>query len=96
MVRHIVFFKLDQEHLDKKDIVVTKLKSLKDKIDFIEFLEVGINFTDSPRAYDISLIVDVQTKEDLSKYAKHSEHIPVVEYLKSINTTTKVVDYIYS
>jgi hypothetical protein len=93
MVRHIVFFKLDSEHLDKKDTVIQKLKSLKDSIDFIRFLEVGENFTDSDRAYDISLIVDVDSKEDLSRYATHSNHIPVVEYLKSINTTTKVVDY---
>ena len=39
------------------------------------YLKVGINFVNKARAYDLSLIVDVKTKEDdLEKYAKDGYH----------------------
>ena len=93
MVRHIVFFKLNEQNSDKKEILFQKLNNLKNDIDFIKHLEVGVNFTESERAYDISLIVDLDSKEDLKAYAVHDKHLPVVEYIKSNGIDTKVVDY---
>jgi hypothetical protein len=93
MIKHIVFFKLDETNQDKKGIIVEKLNNLKNEIDFIVELEVGVNFDKSERAFDISLIVVVQNKKDLVKYATHPHHLPVVEYIKSNNVVTKVVDY---
>jgi uncharacterized protein YaiE (UPF0345 family) len=93
MIKHIVFFKLSPEGMEQKDSIILKLNNLKNEIDFIRGLEVGINFADEARAFDLSLTVVVDTKEDLDKYASHEKHVPVVEFLKSLNTETKVVDY---
>jgi uncharacterized protein YaiE (UPF0345 family) len=93
MIKHIVFFKLPQEAMDKKDLLVEKLNNLKDQIDFIRALEVGINFADSDRAFDISLTVVVDSKEALANYATHENHLPVVDFIKSNGIETKVVDY---
>ncbi len=93
MIKHIVFFKLPQESMDKKDLLIEKLNNLKDQIDFIRALEVGINFTDSDRAFDISLTVVVDSKEALSSYATHEHHLPVVAFLKENSIDAKVVDY---
>jgi uncharacterized coiled-coil DUF342 family protein len=91
MVRHIVFIKL--EDFSKANEVKEKLESLKDNIDFIRFLEVGVDFNRSERAYDIALIVDVDNKEDLERYRVDEYHQEIIKYLKSINVKTKVVDY---
>jgi uncharacterized protein YaiE (UPF0345 family) len=93
MIKHIVFFKLSDEGLEQKDRIIVKLNNLKNDIDFIRGLEVGINFADEDRAFDLSLTVILDSKEDLNRYATHEKHIPVVEFLKSLNTETKVVDY---
>ena len=93
MIKHIVFLKLSQEGIKQKDLIVEKLNSLKDNIDFIRALEVGINFAKEDRAFDISLTVIVDSKEALDNYAKHEKHIPVIEFIKSLNTESKVVDY---
>ncbi len=93
MIKHIVFFKLSDEGLKQKDLMVEKLNSLKDSIDFIRALEVGINFAQEDRAFDISLTIIVDSKEALDNYAKHENHIPVVEFIKSLGTQSKVVDY---
>lgn len=93
MIKHIVFLKLSEDGQKQKDLIVEKLNSLKDNIDFIRALEVGINFAQEDRAFDISLTVIVDSKEALNNYAKHEKHIPVIEFLKSLNTESKVVDY---
>ena len=91
MVRHIVFIKL--EDFSKANEVKEKLESLKDNIDFIRFLEVGVDFNRSERAYDIALVVDVDNKEDLERYRVDGYHQEIIKYLKSLNVKTKVVDY---
>ena len=92
MIKHIVFFKLPQD-FTQKDLLVEKLNNLKDQIDFIRGLEVGVNFMDSDRAFDISLTVVLDSKEALSSYATHPNHLPVVDFIKSNGIETKVVDY---
>ncbi len=92
MIKHIVFFKLP-ENFTQKDFFIEKLNNLKDEIDFIRALEVGINFAESERAFDISLTVILDNKEALANYAVHEKHLPVVAFLKENNIETKVVDY---
>jgi len=92
MIKHIVFFKLP-ENFTQKDLFIEKLNNLKDEIDFIKALEVGINFAESERAFDMSLTVILDSKEALANYAVHEKHLPVVAFLKENNIETKVVDY---
>ncbi len=95
MVRHIVFFKLKNPTQDQKEALKAKLLSLKDQIDYIRFLEVGINFTDEERAYDLALICDLDTKDDLKKYATDPYHLDVIAYVKEVISSSKIVDYLY-
>lgn len=92
MVKHIVFFKLP-ENFTGKDLLVEKLNNLKDDINFIRALEVGVDFLQSDRSFDIVLTVIVGSKEELTAYATHEKHLPVVEFIKSNGIETKVVDY---
>ncbi len=92
MIKHIVFFKLP-ENFTQKDLFIEKLNGLKDNIKFIRALEVGVNFAQSDRAFDVSLTVIMDDKEALANYATHEHHLPVVEFIKSNGIETKVVDY---
>ena len=93
MIKHIVFFKLSDEGKKQQDLIVEKLNSLKDDIDCVKALEVGINFAQEDRAFDLSLSVILNSKEDLDIYAKDEKHLVVVNFLKSLKTETKVVDF---
>ena len=92
MVKHIVFFKLPED-FTQKDTLVAKLNHLKNQISYIKGLEVGINFTQSERAYDLVLTVVVSSKEDLEKYAIDEQHLEVIDFIRSNGIETKVVDY---
>ena len=74
-------------------MLIEKLNGLKDNIELIKALEVGVNFAQSDRAFDISLTVIVKDKDALNAYAVHENHLPVVEFIKSNGIETKVVDY---
>jgi len=95
VIRHIVFFKLEDNSNEHKKFVQEKIMSMKGKIAELKQIEVGINFADEERAYDLSLISDFESKEDLQSYAVNPLHVEIIKYLKSKNTITKVVDYEY-
>lgn len=93
MVKHIVFFKLSEVGIAHKSEIIAKLKNLTNEVGCIKDLEVGENFAQEERAFDLALTVIVEDKEKLEEYAKDPKHLLVVEFLKSLQTQTKVVDY---
>ncbi len=95
MVVHIVMFKFKDESKESNiKEVVKRLNALVELIPELKSMETGVNFTDSERAFDLSLYSTFETKEDLSVYAIHPEHLKVVELIKSVTAESKVVDYI--
>ena len=95
MIVHVVMFKLKEE--DKKaNLLKIKavLEQLPKTIEELISMEVGINFDESERAYDLSLYSTFKTKEDLKSYAVHPAHLKVVAFIKSVALESKVVDYI--
>jgi len=95
MVVHIVFFKFKDENKEQNIADIKKrLEGLVDKIDVLKSMEVGVNFTDSPRAFDMSLYSVFDSKEDLKIYATHQAHLDVLELIREVTYETKVVDYI--
>ena len=95
MIVHIVMFKFKDEN---KEANIQKAKemlnALESKIEELLSIEVGINFDTAERAFDLSIYTKFNSKEDLNSYAVHPEHLKVVEFIKSVVTESKVVDYI--
>jgi hypothetical protein len=95
MIVHIVMFKFKDENKSSNIEEVTKrLNALIQLIPTLKSMEVGVNFTLSDRAFDLSLYSTFETKEDLDAYALHPQHLKVVELIKSVTVESKVVDYI--
>jgi len=95
MIVHIVMFRFKDENRDENlTKVKSKLEALEGLIPMLNSIEVGIDFGRSERAYDLSLYSTFKTKEDLTAYAIHEEHLKVVELIKSVTLESKVVDYI--
>ena len=91
MVRHIVFMQFPEFSLAQN--AKEKLLSMKNHIDELQAIEVGIDFSRSQRSYDLALVTTFASKEDLEKYRVHPYHQEIVAWLKANNTDTKVVDY---
>ena len=98
MVKHIVMWKLKETAEGKTReenaaIIKAGLEGLKDKIDFLREVEVGVNFNNSEMAYDVVLYTIFDSKEDLDRYQNHEEHLKVATYVRKVNEARVVVDY---
>ena len=95
MIVHIVMFKFKEEN---RAINIQRVKglleALPDLIDELKMIEVGIDFNQSERAFDLSLYSSFETQTDLKAYAVHPAHLEVVEIIKAVTQESKVVDYI--
>ena len=95
MIVHIVMFKFNEEDKGENLVVVKdRLDELLSKIPNLKSMEVGIDFNQSDRAFDLSLYSTFDTENDLKVYASHPEHMKVVELIKSVTVESKVVDYV--
>lgn len=95
MVKHIVMWTLKEKNQDKALEIKNGLEGLKEKLPYIKFIEVGINFNTTDSAYDIVLNSDFETKEDLNKYQVSEEHLEVAAKVRDAVSKRAVVDYEY-
>ncbi len=98
MIKHIVMWRLkdsaagaSREENAKK--LKQSLEDLKDKIEDIKAIEVGINFNASPAAFDVVLYSEFADMEGLDSYQNHPEHLKIVDFVGEIRTDRAVVDY---
>ena len=94
MIVHIVMFQFKEE--DKKNNLFKAKQMLEDLVALIDPLismEVGNDFSQTDRAFDLSLYSTFASKEDLSTYANHPEHLKVVSFIKEVTSLSRVVDY---
>ncbi len=96
MIKHIVMFRIKGEgEIKKKNTLFFKdnLDALKNKIPEAKYLETGMNFSESPSAFDLVLTTYFDSENDLEIYRKHPEHQKIVTLIKEIVTEVSVVDY---
>lgn len=95
MIVHIVLFRFKEENKERHMQEVSGLlNALPQLVPALRSMEVGVNFADNERAFDLSLIATFDNKIGLEQYAIHPEHIKVVEYIKGVVVESKVVDYV--
>ncbi len=93
MVKHIVMFKLAEKNQKNLNEALESLNSLRGNIESLKFLELGTDFLNSERSYDIVLTALFDDREGLKAYAEHRNHLPVVDKMRSLCSSSIVVDY---
>jgi hypothetical protein len=97
MINHVVLFKLKDFPVEEKEKILTELKSLleglKDKIQEVKYLEVGLNYETDAKSNDIVLLSHFNSVEDLDRYRVHPEHLKVVARFGEVTESRAAVDY---
>ena len=93
MIKHIVMFKLSEKTPENMEYAIKSLKSLEGNIETLKAIEIGSDFLESERSYDIVLTAQFDNQEDLKIYAEHENHLPVVKIMRSLCASSVVVDY---
>jgi len=98
MINHVVLFKLKKYSSEsiKQDQISTiedALLGLSDKIDELKYIEVGVNYELTTKAYDICLITHFETVDELDAYRIHPEHLKVGELIGLHAVERAAVDF---
>ena len=96
MIKHIVVWRIS-DAVDKgktAQIIKEKLEALKEKIDVLRDIRVGINFNNTDAASDIVLETVFDSKADLQAYQEHPAHVAVGrDYVRPNVSERRVIDY---
>lgn len=97
MVRHIVLFKLNPSlSLEVRQMAALNFKSaieaLPQVISQIQAIHVGLNINPQEE-WDIALVGDFLSLEDVAAYSAHPEHLKAASLLKDVRQSRSCVDY---
>lgn len=100
MIRHVVMFQFAPEAegrtaMENAQIQKEMLDALPEKIPFIRNSQTGLNSPDAnPANYQLCLISDFDSQEDLERYIVHPEHKKVGEFSRKVRLSRSCVDYV--
>jgi hypothetical protein len=97
MINHVVLFKLKQFPAGEKKSVIAEVKALleglKDQIEELVYIEVGVNYELDSKSYDLALISHFHSIADLDRYRVHPAHMEVVKRMGEVTETRAAVDF---
>lgn len=93
MIKHIVFFKLKDRSPDKVAETVAVLRNMEGRIPQLLSIEVGADLIHSERSFDIALVTEVASMEDLQAYQVHPAHKEVIAHINEVKELSVAVDY---
>lgn len=100
MIKHVVLFKLKKmASPEAKNSKLQELKAgfegLKERIDVLSSIEVGVNCNPAEN-FDLILITVFDSLEDLAEYAGHPDHVAMVRKIGEVKEDRACVDFVYS
>ena len=99
MIRHICMFEFLEEAEGRtraENVAITKamLEALPEKIEWIRASTVATNHSDAPLGnWDLILISDFDSLEDLARYQVHPDHVAVGTFMKPVRRSRSCVDF---
>ena len=96
-LRHIVSWKFAGETRDERDAqaarAVDLIEPLRERVASVRALTLHRNELFDGANYDLTLIADFDDAEGLAAYAQHPEHLPVVDYMKTVTSARAATDF---
>lgn len=98
MIKHIVMWNIKDNiegrtKLDNAKFIKEKMEQLKDFIEEVVTLEVGINIVEGEATKDLVLNAEFASLEDLNIYQEHPNHLEIVKLVKPYLEGRVVIDY---
>jgi hypothetical protein len=98
MIRHIVLWRLaapaksPDGSLSSMPRIERNIASMREQIDGLRRIEIGLNVAPGPDASDLALIADFDSWEALRGYEKHPLHDELRALIGPLRTERRVVD----
>lgn len=94
MIRHVVLFKLKPgvSH-DDRDRWLEMSRAAHARIASVRAFSIGPDLMGLPRSYDVAVVADFDSLDDVRDYAAHPQHLPVVELARGLSEHIASVDF---
>lgn len=83
----------DIEKSEKAEKMKSVFSPLRNIINVVESYEIAINSKKTDFSYDLAIISEYNTWEDLETYINHPEHQKAIHLCKDIKKEKAVLDY---
>ena len=94
MVKHIVCFKLKDNSEENCKKAQEVLLSMKDNVELLRDIQVGVDFLHSERSCDVVLEVVVDDRAALEAYQNHPYHVNgVKKHMHAVRESSVSADY---
>ncbi len=94
MIRHICMFKFKEDNKEENiKLALEKVQALKE-IPEIKRFEVATNMSEAPASnYELSLIFDFESMDDLNAYQQNPKHLEFGNFIKSVREDRACIDF---
>ena len=94
MIRHICMFKYQEENREANIEETFRRAEILKEIPTLKHFDIVRNYAEAPESnYEVSLIFDFETMEDLQSYTVHPNHIEFGNFIKSVREARACIDY---
>lgn len=91
MIKHIVMYKLNNK--SDAESLRNKFLSMRGKIQELINIDAGIDILNTDRSYDVVLLCEFASVDDMNAYQNNPIHLKVKEYVQTVVAKAKSVDY---
>lgn len=96
-LRHIVSWKFNGEsaeaRAEQRDQAIALIDPLRETVPSVRALSLHRNELFEGANYDLTLIADFDDTEGLAAYASHPEHLPVIDFMKTVTAARAASDF---
>ena len=93
MIRHVVMWKFKDENKKNNMLHAREiLYALKPVIPELRRMEIGFDVSGTDMSYDMMLLTEFDSVEDMKTYAAHPEHLKVSSFIRSVILQRVVLD----
>lgn len=94
MIRHVLLFKHKAGVTeDERNRWIDTMRGLVSEIPEIRALSIGPDVAHSQRSYDVALIIDFESLEDLHTYQIHPAHVAAAAVSRALSEHVASVDF---
>ncbi len=94
MLTHHVFFKYQPEtSKDHIDNFCEKIHALANALSEVKSLDIGIDELHEERSWDLVLMMQFETVDDLNQYRRHPDHIAIMKFNDPFVDSIGAIDF---
>jgi hypothetical protein len=94
VIRHVVVFKLKPGVSPaRRDEWLEISRRVHAEIDIVRAYSIGADLLRLPRSYDVAVVADFDSLEDVRAYAEHPLHLSAVELSRELSERIVSVDF---